>query len=172
MIAGRVPFEGATSTDAIISIAEREPSQLASHTAGVPVQLERIVRKALAKEREERYQTVKDLGLDLKGLKRELEIEVELERTAPPESRAAISESGGIRTATETGRHLTSSKTSQVENLPTGVNHLKRAAMVGARRARRGSSPWLSHLHAVFRNWPKRHRFHRRPALHERERRP
>lgn len=102
MVAGRVPFEGATPTDAIISIAEREPAHLARHVPEVPVQLERIVRKALAKEREERYQTVKDLGLDLKSLSRELEVEVELERTAPPELRRGTSETGGIRAVVET----------------------------------------------------------------------
>ena len=97
MVTGCVPFAGATPTDAIISIAEREPAQLARHVPEVPIQLEQIVRKALAKEREERYQTVKDLALDLKSLRRELDIEVELERTVPPELRgaAAAAKSGG-----------------------------------------------------------------------------
>lgn len=89
MVTGRLPFTGATSTDAIIAIAQNEPAQLGSHTPGVPVQLERIVRKALAKDREERYQTVKDVGLDLKGLRRELELEAELHRSMPSETRPA-----------------------------------------------------------------------------------
>jgi serine/threonine-protein kinase len=102
MVAGCAPFAAATPTDAIISIAEREPAPLARHAADVPLQLERIVKKALAKDREERYQTVKDLALDLKSLRRELDIESELERTVPPELRGGMSQTSGGRAAVET----------------------------------------------------------------------
>jgi eukaryotic-like serine/threonine-protein kinase len=125
MVAGRVPFAGATPTDAIISIAEREPAHLARHVPEVPVQLERIVRKALAKEREERYQTVKDLGLDLKSLSRELEIEVELERTAPPESRRGIPETSGIRADFETVPQPVAAPTSSAQYLVSEVKRHK-----------------------------------------------
>jgi serine/threonine protein kinase/Tfp pilus assembly protein PilF len=73
MAAGRVPFEGETATDVILSVVEREPPPLARYSREVPAELERIVNKALRKNREERYQTVKDLSLDLKNLKQELE---------------------------------------------------------------------------------------------------
>jgi TolB-like protein/Tfp pilus assembly protein PilF len=49
----------------------------------VPPELERIVTKALQKDREERYQDVKDLGLDLKGLKRRLDFDTEVGRGRP-----------------------------------------------------------------------------------------
>ena len=84
MVAGRQPFDGATPTDVIISIAEREPEPLARCAPEVPIQLERIVKKALAKDREERYQTAEDLLIDLKGLRHELEIEAEVERYKQP----------------------------------------------------------------------------------------
>jgi serine/threonine-protein kinase len=73
MAAGRVPFEGETATDVILSVVEREPPPLARYSRGVPPEFERIINKALRKNREERYQTVKDLALDLKSLKQELE---------------------------------------------------------------------------------------------------
>ena len=73
MAAGRVPFKGETATDVILSVVEREPPPLARYSKEVPAELERIVNKALRKNREERYQTVKDLSLDLKSLKQELE---------------------------------------------------------------------------------------------------
>jgi serine/threonine protein kinase len=79
MVAGQKPFDGATPTDVIISIAEREPEPLSSCAPEVPLQLERIVKKALAKDREERYQTAEDFLIDLKSLRHELEIGAEVE---------------------------------------------------------------------------------------------
>ena len=52
MATGQKPFGGPTPTDVIISIAEREPPPLTSCAPEVPIQLERIVNKALAKDRE------------------------------------------------------------------------------------------------------------------------
>jgi serine/threonine-protein kinase len=81
MVAGRAPFEGATATDLIISIVEKEPAQLSRYISDVPAELQRIVSKALRKDRETRYQTAKDLLTDLKSLREELEFEAKLERS-------------------------------------------------------------------------------------------
>jgi serine/threonine protein kinase/Tol biopolymer transport system component/Tfp pilus assembly protein PilF len=81
MIGGRVPFEGDTSSDVIASILDREPTTLARYAPEVPTELEWIVKKALRKDREERYQTAKELLTDLKSLKHKLEFEEELERS-------------------------------------------------------------------------------------------
>jgi len=73
MIAGRAPFTGPTPVDVMTQVLEREPRPLTSFSHSAPPELQRIVGKALRKDREERYQTIKDLLLDLKSLKRELE---------------------------------------------------------------------------------------------------
>jgi eukaryotic-like serine/threonine-protein kinase len=105
MVAGRAPFEGATPTDAIISIVEKEPAPLAGRAPEVPARLERIVRKALAKDREERFQSAKDLLDELRSLKRELEIGAELGRPAPPApTGAAAARRSGGQAAVETAR--------------------------------------------------------------------
>lgn len=101
MITGRAPFDGDTKTDVLVSILDKEPTVLARYAKEVPAELERIVAKALAKDREERYQGIKDMALDLKKLKQRQEFEVELERSFPPDEprtrtqveRAALSES-------------------------------------------------------------------------------
>ncbi|HEY6120520.1 MAG TPA: protein kinase [Pyrinomonadaceae bacterium] len=80
MVAGEQPFKGETPTDVIISIAEREPAPLSTCAPGIPNELERIVKKALAKDRGERYQTAQDLLIDLKSLRRQLEIGAEVGR--------------------------------------------------------------------------------------------
>jgi eukaryotic-like serine/threonine-protein kinase len=73
MVAGRAPFDGPTPIDVMTQVLDRDPRPLTSFSYGSPVELQRIVSKAMRKDREERYQTVKDLLLDLKSLKRELE---------------------------------------------------------------------------------------------------
>ena len=80
LLTGHKPFQGPTTTDVIIAIAEREPAPLSTYLAEAPTQLENILRKALAKDREHRYQTAADLLNDLKNLKQQLDIGAEVER--------------------------------------------------------------------------------------------
>jgi eukaryotic-like serine/threonine-protein kinase len=97
MMAGRRPFAGATHGDTIVSILDREPTPLVRHAPEAPPELERIVTKALAKDTEGRYQTVKEMALDLRRLRRRLEVEAE--REGP----ALISQSGDETTAISNG---------------------------------------------------------------------
>ncbi len=80
MLAGRLPFTGETINHTIVSILEKEPKLLEN----VPDELQRIVRKTLTKEVEMRYQTARDLLIDLKNLRRDLDIQGELERSVVP----------------------------------------------------------------------------------------
>src|SRR4030095_7366280 len=90
LVAGRLPFEGSTSREMMASLLnEKEPQPLARYSSDVPVELERIVSKALRKNRDERYQTIKDMMLDLKTLKQELEFERKLDRSMQPTSAGA-----------------------------------------------------------------------------------
>jgi Tol biopolymer transport system component/serine/threonine protein kinase len=72
MVTGRAPFTGETTSHIAVAILEKEPASLVSLAPNVPLELQRIVRKSLAKDREERYQTARDLLIDLKNLKQEL----------------------------------------------------------------------------------------------------
>ena len=83
MVSGRVPFEGASFGDVISGILSKRPLPLARYADDVPPELERIVSKALAKDRDQRYQTIKDLLIDLKRLRQRLEAEAEFENTSP-----------------------------------------------------------------------------------------
>jgi serine/threonine protein kinase len=91
MAAGRIPFSGATSADALVSILDKEPAPLTEYAPELPAEFERIVSKALRKDREERYQTIKDLLIDLKSLKEELTFAQKLERSRPPQSKVRAS---------------------------------------------------------------------------------
>src|SRR5688572_4807705 len=88
MVAGRLPFEAETPSEVIAQILDKEPPPLARFNRDAPPELERIVTKALSKDREERYQTAKDLLNDFKRLKHRLDVDAEVERTVPPEFRS------------------------------------------------------------------------------------
>src|SRR5215213_3323712 len=85
MLARRKPFEGDTPSDTLAAILKTEPPPLARVVHGVPSELVRIVNKSLRKDREERYQVVKDMWLDLKALKQELEFQDKLDRSVATE---------------------------------------------------------------------------------------
>ncbi len=73
MLAGNTPFDGSTTSDVIASILRTEPLPLERFSPSVPSELLRILKKTLRKNKTERYQTAKDLVLDLKNLRREIE---------------------------------------------------------------------------------------------------
>lgn len=79
MVTGKRPFEGLTSSDVMAAILTTEPPSLTRFAPQAPSELQRIVKKALRKEREERCQTIKDMLLDLQSLQREIEHETEPE---------------------------------------------------------------------------------------------
>jgi serine/threonine protein kinase/Tol biopolymer transport system component len=82
MISGQEPFKSETASDTSAAILKSEPRALSQLVPDLPAELERIVRKALQKDREERYQGIKDLQLDLKSLKRDLEVSTPIERSS------------------------------------------------------------------------------------------
>ena len=84
MVAGRMPFGGVTTSHTIVQILEKDPLPL---SGDVPSELERIVLKAIAKDPDERYQTAKDMLIDVRSLKRQLELKAEIERTSSPNTK-------------------------------------------------------------------------------------
>jgi serine/threonine protein kinase/Tfp pilus assembly protein PilF len=72
MVAGHPPFVGPTDSHVRVSIIDHDPEPLTRKSDEVPRHLERIVSKALSKEKSKRYQTVADFKLDLEQLREEL----------------------------------------------------------------------------------------------------
>jgi serine/threonine protein kinase len=72
MVGGKAPFQGTNAFEVIAAILEREPLPLGQHQAEAPAELERIVSRALEKDRELRHQSASDLRAELKRLQREL----------------------------------------------------------------------------------------------------
>ncbi len=65
MIAQQAPFSGATLAEVFAALLTKEPEPLSQHAAGVPAELQRIVSRALAKERAARYQSIQEMQADL-----------------------------------------------------------------------------------------------------------
>lgn len=74
MVCGQSPFQASTVSDTIAAILSREPPAASHAGKDAPPELEHILEKALAKDREERYQSAKDMALDLKKLKSDVEM--------------------------------------------------------------------------------------------------
>src|SRR5437588_1416795 len=92
MVAGRLPFDGSNRNEIVASVlSDKEPQPLTRYSSEAPNELGRIVLKALRKNRDERYQTIKDMLLDLKSLTQDLEFEKKLERSEPPRAEAVSS---------------------------------------------------------------------------------
>jgi serine/threonine protein kinase len=122
MITGRTPFKSETASDTSAAILMAEPPPLTEFLPDVPPEIERIVRKALQKKRDERYQTVKDMMLDLKSLRRELDVNAAMQRSGTSYS------SGMTRPALSTAPPPLTNQTSLV----TKQFGLNRKAQVGA----------------------------------------
>jgi eukaryotic-like serine/threonine-protein kinase len=73
VMTGRLPFAGETTSDAIAAILKEEPPPLSKLRPDAPATLQQIVGKALRKDREDRYQSSKELFHDLQDLRRDLD---------------------------------------------------------------------------------------------------
>lgn len=109
MVSGRKPFDGETPSDTLAAILRSDPAPISELIPEAPPELVRIVNKSLKKDREERYQVIKDLLIDLRSLKQDLEFQEKLGASnasgrTPPVSvaRTAAPQTGEVRNAIST----------------------------------------------------------------------
>jgi serine/threonine protein kinase len=149
MIAGRVPFEGASKSHTIVAITDSEPLPITHFAPEVPEALEWIIAEALTKDIGERCQTSKEMLGKLRRLKQRVESGVlptspsDLDRSISPQSRApgtnsnfvsllerqtTLQESGG-----STARSAAIADTralSGVEFVAVGIKQYKKASIL------------------------------------------
>ena len=119
MVSGHLPFRGETPNETISLTLQREPPPLTRYTRKVPAELERIIAKALTREREERYQTAKDMLIDLRNLKRKLEVDAVIDRTVAPDFRAT-----GSTGSTSSGQSTQATASAAVAGtVPPSIEH-------------------------------------------------
>ena len=123
MVSGQRPFQGGSSADVAVAILTYDPLPLVRFAPDTPAELERIVTKLLKKRPDERYQTAKDLLIDLRALKEERDFQLKLGRTPQP-SRP----SGG--SASTTPERLPDSALPSSSVGSVGTQHRSRRAVV------------------------------------------
>lgn len=135
MITGSLPFPAKDIHRQIIAIQETEPQPLSQLVEGIPERLEEIVNKCLAKDRNERYQTAKDLLIDLRNLRRKLDVDAEVERTVGPILRGTST--GSSRASTQASQITAAATalpdvrtTSSAEYVVTGIKRHKAIATI------------------------------------------
>ncbi len=136
MVTGRSPFQGATTSDTLAALIHLEPAPLASLAPNAPTELNRIVRKALQKDLNERYQNAADLALDLKNLLYNIEHEISLENNVRQPNRTGdINENPTVihQTASAgTPAHVSTASISSAEYIVNQVkSHKLKAFLFG-----------------------------------------
>src|SRR5437016_4311653 len=96
----RKPFEGDSVVKSLHSLIYEPAPQIKDLNPSAPADLQRIVRRCLAKDKEERYQTIKEVAIELKELRREM-AGAGTDTTVPPPSKATTS---GVPNVASTGR--------------------------------------------------------------------
>jgi serine/threonine protein kinase/Tol biopolymer transport system component len=78
MVTGRAPFAGSTPSDVLAALLKDEPELLTASAPEVPLELESVVKRTLAKNREHRYQTAAELSTDLHQIKEAIQLNAKL----------------------------------------------------------------------------------------------
>jgi serine/threonine-protein kinase len=129
---GRRAFEGDSAIDTLHKIIYGAPPPITDFNSAAPADLQRIVRRCLAKDPEKRYQTIRDVANDLEDLRRQIASDAEAEYSAPV--RAASAAAHGAR-ETASAPSGASSRTpapsiSGAEYLIGGIKRYRRSALI------------------------------------------
>ncbi len=139
MLTARLPFEGPTPSHVIVAILEKDPPPLGRYITDVPEALEWIVTKALTKNRDDRYQTAREMLTDLRRLKQRLEANAEIERSLAPDP------GSGRPFSTASASHLGASTLSasplDQRTTPPGISTASTVPSLGIARKKFGVVP-------------------------------
>jgi eukaryotic-like serine/threonine-protein kinase len=126
----RRAFEGEDAIDSLHKIVYKPTPQISDVNPAAPSELQRIVRRCLAKDPEDRYQTIKDVAIELKDLRRELEDSATI-RPPSAASEASTEASPDLTlSATTTPPVALSTRASSVEYLASGIKQHKAATLM------------------------------------------
>ncbi len=139
VISHRKPFEGKDPIESLNKIIREQPPPITNFNPDVPYDLQRVVRRCLAKDPDERYQTIRDVLIELKEVRRELQSGAGIDPTGPPSSAGSSSPpisdsnfSGAAAASTRLPSATTSTQLSSAEYIVSGIKqHRVAAGIVG-----------------------------------------
>ena len=132
---GKKPFEGESVIKSLHMVVYEPAPPIADFNPSAPSELQRIVRRCLAKDPDERYQSIKEVAIELKELRREIE-GAGIDTTVPPPARSETTgATGGEGTRSQSFSPTTdtrsfSTKASSAEYVVTGIKQHKIVAVI------------------------------------------
>src|SRR3989449_7142150 len=131
-VTGKKPFEGESVIKSLHMVVYEPAPPIADLNPAAPPELQRIVRRCLAKDADERYQSIKEVAIELKELRRELETSPGIDTTVPPpRSTTELSTDGGPMVQSTAARSGSIPPTiSSAEYLVSGIKKHKLSAGV------------------------------------------
>jgi serine/threonine-protein kinase len=149
---GKKPFEGESVIKSLHMVVYEPAPPLADLNPSAPAELQRIVRRCLAKDADERYQSIKEVAIELKGLRREMEGAAALDTTVPPSIEESNQRPGDAETrsvsAASTQPASMKSEASSAEYIVSGIKRHKLAAVIAVVALIIGGVFLAAYLHA------------------------
>ena len=130
---GKKPFEGNSIVKSLHSLIYEPAPQIKDLNPTAPADLQRIIRRCLAKDKEQRYQSIKEVAIELKELRRELESGADFDTTAPPPASSATAlrtDAGSTIQSTVARSGSMPPTASSAEYLVSGIRKHKRSVGV------------------------------------------
>jgi len=134
---GEKPFAGDSVVKSLHMVIYEPAPLLADLNPSAPAELQRIVRRCLAKDPDERYQSIKEVAIELKGLRREME-GAGIDTTVPPPARSETTGEAGAEStrspslspALSTPSSSLSTRASSAEYVVSGIKQHKLVTIV------------------------------------------
>lgn len=131
---GKKPFEGESVIKSLHMVVYEPAPLITELNPSAPPELQRIVRRCLAKDPDDRYQSIKDVAIELKELRRDME-GAGIDTTVPPPSRSTSGTDSGRANVTPTLSSSSASlqsRASSAEYVVSGIKqHKLTAALIG-----------------------------------------
>ena len=149
---GKKPFEGESIIKSLHMVVYEPAPPLADLNPSAPAELQRIVRRCLAKDADERYQSIKEVAIELKSLRREMESAAALDTTVSPSLEESSQRPGDAETrsvsAASTQPASMKSEASSAEYIVSGIKRHKLAAVIAVVALIIGGVSLAAYLHA------------------------
>jgi eukaryotic-like serine/threonine-protein kinase len=121
-VTGQKPFQGDSTVKSLHMIIYEPAPPLAELNPTAPLELQRIVRRCLAKDPDDRYQNIKEVAIELRELRRDLD-GANINTSMMPST--GVTAASGIASGLQTSPPQTGAPASSAEYLVTGIKQHK-----------------------------------------------